>query len=240
LIGEIIAGDPSIEEVLERVVALATRIIDSADGASLTLFRPNLQPYSMVASHDWVRAVDERQYAAMQGPCIEVAATSAPSSGSGDLAESTSWPVFGPAAADLGVRSILAVGLSPRPDHLNPASGLPGALNLYSRSVPDFQPAEQEEALVLAAIAGLSVQLTEARLDAKRLKEALSTRDVIGQAKGILMERHGIDEDAAFATLRRASNDLNIKLRDVAAQVAERPTDSDQHSAPRSGAGVDG
>jgi len=54
------------------------------------------------------------------------------------------------------------------------------------------------------------------------------------------MERHGIDEDAAFATLRRASNDLNIKLRDVAAQVAERPTDSDQHSAPRSGAGVDG
>ncbi|HHV20847.1 MAG TPA: hypothetical protein GXZ30_04825 [Propionibacterium sp.] len=154
LIGEIIAGDPSIEEVLERVVALATRIIDSADGASLTLFRPNLQPYSMVASHDWVRAVDERQYAAMQGPCIEVAATSAPSSGSGDLAESTSWPVFGPAAADLGVRSILAVGLSPRPDHLNPASGLPGALNLYSRSVPDFQPAEQEEALVLAAIAG--------------------------------------------------------------------------------------
>ncbi|WP_432559983.1 ANTAR domain-containing protein [Granulicoccus sp. GXG6511] len=222
LVQEIVTDDPSIEQVLERVVDLATTIVNGTDGASITLFKPDLQPYTMVASDEWVREVDRRQYETQQGPCIEVAATSAPTAGSADLADSDSWPVFGPAVADLGVRAVLAAGLAPHPDPTNPTAGPAGALNVYSRKPFAFGIPEREETLLLAAIAGLALQMVAARTDTKRMIEALSTRDVIGQAKGILMERHGIGEDEAFAILRRASNDLNVKLRDVAARVADR------------------
>lgn len=221
LITQIVDGDPTIEHALKRIVELAHQIIRGVDGASLTLYRANVTPFTQVASHDWVRAVDLVQYETRQGPCLEVAASSAPASGSADLADSQSWPVFGPAAAQLGVRAVLAVGLVPRPDPSDHAHGPLGALNLYSRRPYAFGIADRDEALLLAAIAGQSLQLVEARADVKRLREALSSRDVIGQAKGILMERHGIGEAEAFAILRRASNDVNVKLRDIAARVAE-------------------
>lgn len=219
VINEITAGEPSVTEVLQRVLNLATDLIAGVDGASITLIDKDLEPYTFVASNDWVRSIDCKQYEIKQGPCIEVAATSAPTSGSADLAESEAWPVFGPAAAALGVRAILAAGLSPRPSYGEPDSP-PGALNLYSRSPYAFSTAQREEALLLAAIAGLGVRLVAARTDVDRLREALSSRDVIGQAKGILMERHGIGEAEAFSILRRASNDLNVKLRDVAVRIA--------------------
>ncbi|MDO5681513.1 MAG: ANTAR domain-containing protein [Propionibacteriaceae bacterium] len=205
VIDQIVADDPSIEQVLERVVSLAAQIIEGVDGASITLFGSGSHPYTMCSSHDWVREVDRRQYEAKEGPCVEVAATRAPASGS----------------AALGVRSLLAVGISPRPDGHNPASGLPGALNLYSRRPHAFDIAEREQALALAAITGLVLQWTGARLNVERLRDGLTSRDIIGQAKGILMERHGINADEAFVILRRASNDLNIKLRDVAARIAQ-------------------
>lgn len=222
LIQEIVASDPTIEQALKRVVDLATHIIQGADGASLTLFKPDMTPFSKAVSHDWVLDVDAVQYETQQGPCMEVATTSAPAAGSADLADSQSWPVFGPAAADQGVRAVLAVGLAPHPDLRDPALGPPGALNLYSRRPFAFGLAAREEALLLAAIAGQSLRLVEVRADLNRLRDALSSRDVIGQAKGILMERHGIGEADAFAILRRASNDLNIKLRDVAERIAQR------------------
>ncbi len=81
--------------------------------------------------------------------------------------------------------------------------------------------------MLIAAIAGMAVRLTQARITAERLREALSSRDVIGQAKGILMERHGLTEERAFAMLRSTSNQLNVKLRVVAAGLAS----AQEHSA---------
>lgn len=66
-------------------------------------------------------------------------------------------------------------------------------------------------------------QCSEQRVTQRRFHEALASRDVIGQAKGILMERHGVGADEAFTTLRRASNRLNVRLRDIAQRVADRP-----------------
>lgn len=225
LIREVMVGDPTIEQALKRVVDLATRVIQGVDGASITLYKRDLTPFSKALSHDWVLELDAVQYQSQQGPCMEVAVTSAPTAGSADLAGSLSWPVFGPAAARLRVRAVLAVGLAPHPDLTDPAQGPPGALNLYSRRPFAFGLAARDEALLLAAIAGQSIQLVAARADLNRLRDALSSRDVIGQAKGILMERHGIGEEEAFSILRGASNGLNIKLRDVAKHVTQRRDD---------------
>lgn len=215
---ELVAAEPTAQDVLKRVLPLAIQLIEGADGASITIFRADLRPRTAVASDDWVREVDAHQYRAEEGPCLEVAATSAFTAGSAKLIDSKSWPVFGPAAAALGVHAALAVGLSADPgtSTLDVPSG---ALNLYSRSPLAFTAKERDEALLLATIAGVGVRLAGARANVARLREALSSRDVIGQAKGMLMQRHGIDEHEAFTLLRRTSNDLNIKLRECAARV---------------------
>ncbi len=88
LIDELTAGQPSLDEVLNRVVDYAVRLLDRVEGASITIFGEDMKPFTMVASDDWVHAVDRVQYSTQQGPCIEVAATSAPTSGSADLAVS--------------------------------------------------------------------------------------------------------------------------------------------------------
>lgn len=219
VIDELTAGQPSLEDVLHRVVDLAVRLLDRVTGASITIFGEDMKPFTMVASDDWVRQVDAVQYSTQQGPCIEVAATSAPASGSADLAESEHWPVFGPQAAALGAGAVLAVGLSAHPDPAKVDSP-PGALNLYSHQTFAFEARDRDQAILLASIAGLVVRLTRARLNTELLRDALSSRDVIGQAKGILMERHGLSEERAFAMLRNSSNQLNVKLRVVAAALA--------------------
>ena len=226
VLDEFTAGQPSLDEVLSRVVDYAVRLLDRVEGASITIFGEDMKPFTMIASDDWVRAVDAVQYSTQQGPCIEVAATSAPTSGSADLAVSDHWPVFGPRAAQLGGGAILAAGLSAHPDPTKVDSP-PGALNLYSRQAFAFEARDRDQAVLIAAIAGVAIRLTQARITADRLREALSSRDVIGQAKGILMERHGVTEDRAFAMLRQASNQLNVKLRVVAAGLAA----SRDHSA---------
>ena len=68
-------------------------------------------------------------------------------------------------------------------------------------------------------------ELTRLRTENYHLRIALKTRDVIGQAKGILMERHGLDADEAFDRLTTMSQDANIKLRDVAEHLVELRAD---------------
>ncbi|NNG19769.1 ANTAR domain-containing protein [Naumannella sp. ID2617S] len=219
LLSELMAGEPTTVEVLSRVVRFTVRLLERVDGASITIFGDDMKPYTMVASDAWVERADELQYKTQQGPCIEVAATSAPTSGAGDLAQNGHWPVFGPQVADLGIGALLAAGLCGHPDPARPDSP-PGALNLYSFTPYAFTDGDRDQAVLIAGIAGMGVRLAEARATADRLREAITSRDVIGQAKGILMERHGVDEQQAFAILRRASNHLNVKLRDIAEELA--------------------
>lgn len=221
------AGDASVADVLQRIVSACSYLIERVDAASITLMDAKGQPFTSVCSEQWIVDVDRLQYNTGEGPCLEVAATSAPAAGSADLADSTTWPTFGPAAAKAGVGALLAVGLSATPDPNDPGSP-PGALNLYSRSAYAFDDQRKGQAVVLAAFAGAAVRAAQAREETKLLREALASRDVIGQAKGILMERHGISADQAFDVLRRSSNRLNVKLREVAAGVAANRYDKHQ------------
>ncbi|GAB3705887.1 GAF and ANTAR domain-containing protein [Mariniluteicoccus flavus] len=224
VIARLTQGDPEPEVVIQRVLDLAVDTIAPVDGASITILDTEGKPFTTSTSAQWVVDVDKIQYAVLQGPCLEVASTSAPVSGSADVATTEAWPVFGPKAREAGVRAIMAAGLSSHPDPDDSAQP-PGALNLYARGEEPFSPDDRDRAVLLASMAGLAITLAEQRANTKRLREALSSRDVIGQAKGILMERHGITPDEAFSTLRRASNQLNVKLRDIAVRVTvpEKP-----------------
>jgi hypothetical protein len=146
---------------------------------------------------------------------------------SDDLATVRFWPRFGPAAAGLGVHTALAVALLPdvRPPRYS------GALNIYAYRPAGLAADAHEAALLLATHASLALADTEAtmraELTATNLRRAIANRDVIGQAKGILMQRHGISADEAFDQLRRISQSLNVKLAHLAEVVATQRAEID-------------
>lgn len=220
-------GTVGMDAVLDRIVEVSRRVLEQADVVSVTLRRSGDDGYSTPAYSDELAVrLDQVQYAHAEGPCVR--ALEAGGLGvvsSEDLAHDASFPRFGPAAAEIGAGSVHAVGLFP-------AGGerpLRGALNFYRHATGGFGRAEREAALLLAAHVSTAlayVTVTEAaELQDVQFRTALDSRDVIGQAKGILMERRGLDAGAAFDVLRRASQDLNVKLRDVAATLSQRRAD---------------
>jgi GAF domain-containing protein len=211
----------TVHGVLERVVHAARVAVPGADLVSVTL-RTDEGFTTPVYTHELTLRLDEVQYRLGEGPCVE--STRTPGLGltySGDLAAGVEFPAFGPAAAELGARSVMAVGLFPEGE-----TPRYGALNLYAFDAHGLDELDRDLALILAAHASTAlaatVASTAAELEAAQLRQALQSRDVIGQAKGILMERRGISADDAFDVLRRASQSLNIKLATVAQTLVDR------------------
>lgn len=215
--------DGGVGAVLERIVTAAQEIT-GADVVSVTL-REGDGFTTPVETDPVASKADAVQYDTGEGPCVE--ATTEDGLGyfaCADLGRESRWPRFGPAAAELGLHAVFATGLFPRDD--NPRLG---ALNYYSRRVGGLDHVDRDQALIFAVHAAIVLRdaraLEAAELRAAQLQDAVRSRDVIGQAKGILMERRGLSADEAFDTLRRTSQELNIKLRDLAATLASRRAD---------------
>nr|WP_211178038.1 ANTAR domain-containing protein [Pseudonocardia acidicola] len=212
----------TVREVLQRVVRAGRAVVPGADLVSVTMRAPGGGFHTPVETDELATRLDELQYRFDEGPCVE--ATRSAGNGvtsSNDLAVAREYPRFGPAAAEAGVRSVLAVGLFPNGD-----APRMGALNFYSFRAGGLDHMDRDVALLLAAHASTALAATQActaaDLEAAQLREALRSRDVIGQAKGILMERRGITAAEAFEVLRAASQSLNIKLTQVAETLASR------------------
>lgn len=212
----------TVADVLKQVVAAACTVLPGADMVSVTLQTEEGQYSTPVATDQTGIKLDELQYTLGEGPCVE--ATRVAGTGmvdDSDLGISQLWPQWGPSAADMGIHSVLAFGLFPTSDP--PRSG---ALNLYSYSRNGLDGIDRDVAMLLAAHATSALAttraVTAAELEAAQLREALRSRDVIGQAKGILMQRRDIDADEAFEILRQASQRLNIKLVRLAHTVVTR------------------
>lgn len=218
----------SVGDVLQRVVTVAHHLVPNADLVSITLRSPDQTFHTPVETDAMATELDKIQYDTGEGPCVAAARNPGPAHVyCDDLAAEPSWPTFGPAAAERGIHAVLALALLPdaRPPRYS------GALNIYSRHPGLLTADAYGTALLLATHASLAIARTtavaRADLVSIRLHEAIDSRDVIGQAKGILMARQGIDADAAFEVLRHASQDLNIKLVDVARLLADRHAEMD-------------
>jgi hypothetical protein len=221
-LAELFAGEPTVQRVLRRIVEAAQKVVPGADLVSVTLRSP--AGYTTPVETDPLATrLDEIQYRLDEGPCVEATRTAGLGlTFSSDLGRHGEYPRFGRAAAGLGVHSVLAVGLFP---HGGDAPRM-GALNIYSRKVGGLDELDRDITLVLAAHAATALAATTActaaELEAAQLRQARSSRDVIGQAKGILMERRRISADEAFDVLRAASQSLNVKLIQVATTLVER------------------
>ncbi|MGC7100774.1 ANTAR domain-containing response regulator [Amycolatopsis lurida] len=217
----------SVAEVLGHVADAADRLIPGADVVSVSLRDQSDQLHTPVHSAPVAEELDRLQNQFQEGPCLDAAQPSGPASGSSsDLAEDENWPKFGPAAAALGFTSVWSTALLPDPGDLLHTRG---ALNVFSRGKLGERAADIS--LLLSTHAALALAhtqaITKAELQQVQLRRAIESRDVIGQAKGILMARRGMTADEAFAVLRRTSQDLNIKLAELARTLATRHTELD-------------
>lgn len=219
LLSGVVLAQQDLTSTHEEITRIALRALPAAGGATITTFRDG-RPEASAASSDWARQLDEMQYVEHEGPCLDCARTGN-TFRIADLEVETRWPSYVPRALEAGVRSVLSVPLT--------AEGrLMGALNLYAKEPDAFSTEAVSIADVIAAHTGLATQVAAAffgqRELADQLRQAMESRAVIEQAKGAVMAARGCDAEEAFAVLRQASQQRNVKLRDVAAEVVAART----------------
>lgn len=203
-----------IDAALRLVVALARVTVGGADGVSVCLRRHGAL-ITVAASDETVTGMDSDQYATGEGPCV-AAATQGHWFHVESLDTETRWPAFIPLALERGINSIISTPLLTQTRPM-------GALNIYSRDRRVFAAPELELSSLFAAQA--SDLLVNAAVDtsveelSRQLQEALRGRDLIAQARGVLMERDGITADDAYTQLRRSSRQTDTPLRRLAEEV---------------------
>lgn len=216
-----------VESILHGLAQMAVNVVGGVEGASLTLVGADGTLTTPAFTSAMARDMDALQYETGEGPCVE-AATAAEWTAIlvADLGDETQWPRIAVHNDGPWARSVLSVSLFAGPRlGAGGAQRAVGSLNLYSGLAGSFGGSARDTALLLALYASLALAATEAMSDAgehiDQLKAAMATQTVIGQAQGILMERHKFTAGQAFDRLRSASMNLNRKLRDVARDLSE-------------------
>lgn len=216
-IGRIELGQSDLPTVLDRLAELAKSTIPGAAEVSVTLVRAG-KASTAAFTGDLALELDERQYEGGQGPCL-AAAQGGETVVVVDVASEKRWPFYTREALRRGALSSVSVGIPVQ-------EAVVGALNIYGATTAAFDDDAIELAQTFAsyaavALANAHLYLSTANL-ARGLEDALSSRAVIEQAKGILMAQQGCTSQEAFDILVRASQQSNRKLRDIADALVQQ------------------
>ena len=215
-LSSVVLGQEDLPSTLGEISKLAARLVPRTDGVSITTFHDG-RPTAVACSDDWAKQLDELQYVEREGPCLDATRTGNVFRVS-DLGDESRWPGYARRAAEHGARSALSIPLQ--------AEGRTfGAMNLYARE-PDAFPGDSVAlAEIIGGQAGQASQIAAALFShrdlAEQLREAMLSRAVIEQAKGVLMAQRRVTADEAFALLREASQRRNVKLRVLAQDVVD-------------------
>lgn len=215
---------PDEDATVRGIVTKAIECVPRCDCAAVTRrVRGELRPLAW--SGDLARDSELMQVELAEGPTATVV-WRAEICLVEDPIHDARWPRWAAGAEKLGVGSLLALRLVAGNERL-------GALSLYSATRQAF--GDEEVSLALAFAAHAAVALFAAQ-QTTALNVAVENRHTIGIAQGILMTKHDLSADAAFALLRRQSNATNVKLRDVARSVVQNrglPAPPGNPSPPR-------
>lgn len=216
-------AESGLEQTREHVTRAAVKTVPGCDHAAISLVRRQGSIKTVAATDDVPERVNLVQYETGEGPCVDAIAEHKVF-WIDDLAAEERWPKFSTrAVAETGVRSMLVFQLFVDQDTI-------GALNLYSREVGAFSDDARGVGAILAAHAAIALFAAREKEHAKQLEQALHSNRRIGMAMGVLMARGHLTEDQAFGLLQRASQYLNIKLREIAEQIVETGELSDPRS----------
>jgi GAF domain-containing protein len=199
-----------VDEVMQHLVNMVQRSLPGVDHAGISITHADGSIDTIAATDDLVLKFDQLQYELDEGPCL----TAIRDEGvvvvnHADRAQR--WPRFTERATALGLRSQMGVRLYANEQTL-------GGLNLYATQVDEIDPEVIHMAQLFASHAALA--LGHARVE-ENLLQAMTTRQRIGVAVGIVMERYGLDEQRAFQYLARVSQNSNVKLREIADEVVD-------------------
>jgi transcriptional regulator with GAF, ATPase, and Fis domain len=204
-----LADGAAIDDVLTKLTSASLALVSGADCAKISLI-DNGRLRSIAATSQLIRSLDNAQQAARHGPCLE-AISARTAIRCDDLRTDVRWPRFASHATTAGLHSVLSTPID--------IPGDTGAtLSLFGFRAGAFGAESESLGAMLAKHAAIA--LINQRQE-RQFKAALATRDVIGQAKGMIMERFGVDATQAFAMLTAISQDTNTPVRDVAARFVD-------------------
>lgn len=196
-----------LDTTLEHITRAAVDVLPSVDFASITVKHDDGELTTSAPTDPSITDLDAAQYTLQEGPCYE-AATDTVHVTAPHLATDPRFPRYGPVAVSVGIEAQAAIRLFDGRESN-------GALNLYSR-----RPGSLADLEILGQLFAhhSAVALAYAR-QVSQLQEAIQTRQLIGQAVGVAMERFDLDDARAFAFLTRLSQDNNIKVRVIAERM---------------------
>ncbi|MGX9791181.1 GAF and ANTAR domain-containing protein [Mycobacterium sp. MMS18-G62] len=201
--------DADSETVIAELAEHAAVEVPGAEYAGVTVTRNARHIDTPAATHKWPILLDEIQQRHREGPCL-TAAWEEKTIHVADLETEKRFPLYRRDALEqTPIRSVMAF-------QLFIAGETMGALNVYAEKPHAFGPESRAIGQVFAAHS--SVAWNAARRD-EQFKRALASRDTIGQAKGMIMERYGVDAIQAFEVLRKLSQDSNVPLLQVANEL---------------------
>ena len=211
-------GAKTPSEVLDEVTEGAVKMLDGVDHAGVTLMRRpspsrrtnNLE--SVATTSPVPRQFDVLQHQHGQGPCFDAIWTHQ-TVRIADVASELRWPdVMAAALEQSPIRSLLSIQLYTDGQEL-------GALNLFSDTAGGIDDETEDQAFNLATHAAIA--LSGARRG-EQFRSAIASRDLIGQANGMIMERFDLDAIAAFGLIRTLSQEMNVPVTEVARRLAFR------------------
>lgn len=205
-----VAVPVAIDDVLRGVTDAVLELVPGAEYAGLLLLGKGGKYETLVPTDDLMYKLDAMQISTGQGPCVEAAIDDLIVR-TDDFEQEVRWPEYSKLVVDIGIRSALSF-------KLYTAQRNAGALNIFSSEVKAFDAEAEAIGSVLAAHAAAAIVASRQE---EQLQSALSSRDLIGQAKGIIMERYNVDAVRAFEMLRELSQSENVKLVDIAKQVID-------------------
>jgi GAF domain-containing protein len=209
-------GDGTLEQTLQRVAEITTTAVPGADLVGITLIVEG-KHRTAVFTDEASPEIDQAQYDSGKGPCLDAFRDSRTIAVDSTV-EDGPWPEFREAAAARGVLSTLSLPLVVDQEAV-------GAMNLYSHQERSFDDEAQDVGGLFASQAAFVLANAAAYWDARtlseRLGDAMKSRAVIEQAKGILMATQRCDDEKAFQLLVKASQRENVKLRDVATRIVQ-------------------
>jgi GAF domain-containing protein len=213
-------AQPDLQTTLQSTVDLAAEHLQGRAEVSVTLTNKKGLETAASTGERATRA-DQLQYELGEGPCID-AAWQHETFQIEDLATDERYPRWSHAVAEqVGFRGVVAYQLFTAEDTL-------GALNVYTEDPRPYESVDRAEGLLVATHAAIALQ--GARKE-QQLSSALLSRNLIGQAQGILMERYQLSATRAFEFLARTSQDSNTKLVEIAQRVVDTRPHAEQHGA---------
>ncbi len=211
---ETASDPPDIGTTLAGVTAACVELISGTDSADVLVVTEANEYHSLAATSELVETLDRSQERFGEGPCLQAAVGEAVVR-CHDLREDSRWPRFAKSAVSAGVHSMLSFQLFTHDERV-------GALNIVGLEPDCFGQEAEALGAMFATHAALALIADNKQL---QFKSALASRDIIGQAKGRIMERFDVDAVRAFELLTQLSQNSNTRLTDVAAQVVAAGSD---------------